>query len=68
MGMGGDDSDLDHVTRTLKKPYGAGAFGAIGSGMMGGGDLTARGTLSNFGKISKKASEESQFCLVLLQV
>ena len=68
MGMGGDDSDSDHVTRTPRKPYGAAAFGAMGSGMMGGGDLAAVGTPSNFGKISEKASEESRIFLIPLHV
>lgn len=60
MGMGGDDSDSDHPTRTPRKPFGAlapfgGAVaGAAGSGMMPG-DLAAGGTPSNLGKIGNAA-------------
>lgn len=60
MGMGGEDSDSDHPTRTPRKQYGAGGAGfgtmAGGNGLLGP-DLAAGGTPSNFGKISEKASE-----------
>lgn len=67
MGMGGDDSDSDHPTRTPRKPFGgiggaanlSGAF-AGGAGSGGGGlfptDLAAAaGTPSNFGKVGDAA-------------
>ncbi|KAF5371995.1 hypothetical protein D9615_008134 [Tricholomella constricta] len=60
MGMGGDDSDSDHVTRTPRKPFGGAGFGAVagaagGSGMLGG-DLAAGGTPSNLGKVGREAA------------
>ncbi|KAF8075816.1 AAA-domain-containing protein [Lyophyllum atratum] len=60
MGMGGDDSDSDHATRTPRKPFGGAGFGAIaggagGSGMLGG-DLAAGGTPSNLGKVGGAAA------------
>ncbi|KAG5635659.1 hypothetical protein H0H81_010495 [Sphagnurus paluster] len=59
MGMGGDDSDSDHATRSPRKALGGAGFGAVagaagGAGMMGG--LPTGGTPSNLGKIGGEAA------------
>ncbi|PFH47155.1 hypothetical protein AMATHDRAFT_77336 [Amanita thiersii Skay4041] len=57
MGMGGDDSDSDHATRTPRKPFGG--IAPLGSGMAAGGlmpgDLATSGTPSNLGRIGEAA-------------
>ncbi|EKM75062.1 hypothetical protein AGABI1DRAFT_132600 [Agaricus bisporus var. burnettii JB137-S8] len=56
MGMGGDDSDSDHPTRTPRKqPFGMDPFGAgVPAGGMLPGDLAA-GTPSNLGRMGEGA-------------
>ncbi|ESK87512.1 aaa family atpase [Moniliophthora roreri MCA 2997] len=55
MGLPGDDSDSDHITRTPRKNFGG--LGAFGGGVAGGGggllagDLAAAGTPSNLGRV-----------------